>query len=250
VELTRLYPGGGRVSAEEVLGDLRLGDLAPPGRPYVVVNFVSSLDGHATLAGKSAPLSSEADRRIFHLLRAQVDAVFAGTQTLRLERYGRVVRDPQLRELRVANGLSADPLALVVSRSGDVPWEIPMFAAAEQAVAVFTGAEAGTPEVAAELRVTRVSADAALPEAFALARSEHGVRSVLCEGGPHVFGALLAAGLVDELFLTAAPLLAGGGSALGITAGPELTEPAQLELVSALESESALFLRYHVTSGP
>jgi riboflavin biosynthesis pyrimidine reductase len=75
-------------------------------------------------------------------------------------------------------------------------------------------------------------------------RSDYDVRALLCEGGPLVFGALLHEALVDELFLTLAPKLTGGGGAPGITSGPELPEPASLELVWALEDEGSLFLRY------
>ena len=77
-----------------------------------------------------------------------------------------------------------------------------------------------------------------------------GVSSLLCEGGPHLARRLLGEGLVDELFLSVAPLLAGGepsgGEALRILAGPELESPARLELLSALDAASTLFLRYRV----
>ena len=63
--------------------------------------------------------------------------------------------------------------------------------------------------------------------AFRRLRADHGVRSLLCEGGPTVFGALLTEGLVDELFLTLAPKLVGGGDEPAITAGPELDTPAR-----------------------
>ena len=74
---------------------------------------------------------------------------------------------------------------------------------------------------------------------------------MLCEGGPHLNAQLLAAGLVDELFLSLGPLLAGGGGpgeALRIIAGADLDPPVRLELLGVLESESQLFLRYAVRS--
>lgn len=77
-----------------------------------------------------------------------------------------------------------------------------------------------------------------------------GVRTVLCEGGPHLNGALLAAGLVDDLFLSLAPKLGGGanqGASLRIVSGPELDPPVELELRDALESESNLLLHYRVS---
>ena len=77
-------------------------------------------------------------------------------------------------------------------------------------------------------------------------RAEHGVRSVLCEGGPTLNASLLPYGLVDELFLTIAPSLAGGEDALTIVAGAPLPELLELELVWAMEDSSELYLRYRV----
>jgi riboflavin biosynthesis pyrimidine reductase len=78
------------------------------------------------------------------------------------------------------------------------------------------------------------------------------VHSLLCEGGPHLALQLLAAGLLDELFLSLAPLLAGGQpgdrQALRILAGQELEPPVELELLGALSSGSHLFLRYGVSA--
>ena len=74
-------------------------------------------------------------------------------------------------------------------------------------------------------------------------RREHGVRSLLCEGGPHLFNSLLAANLVDEFFLTLAPTLVGG-TELSITAGAQLAIPTRLQLIRALARNDHLFLRY------
>ena len=86
-----------------------------PERPFTIANFVSSADGRATLDGRSAPLSSEGDRAMFHTLRERVDAVIAGTVTLRTERYGRMIRDPDARERRVKSGNDPEPLACVIT---------------------------------------------------------------------------------------------------------------------------------------
>jgi riboflavin biosynthesis pyrimidine reductase len=77
-------------------------------------------------------------------------------------------------------------------------------------------------------------------------RDEYGVRSVLCEGGPTLNASLLPYGLVDELFLTVAPSLAGGADALTIVAGAPLPEMVELELAWALEESSELYLRYRL----
>jgi len=213
------------MEARHALDDLALADLAPPDRPYVVANMVASADGRSTVDGRSAPLSSPADRVLFHALRRQVDAVVAGTGTLRTERYRRLVRKPEDREDRAARGLAPDPLAVVLSRSGDFPADIEMLTDPEQPRAIFTGEEA---DPAAALRRLR---------------SEHGVRSLLCEGGARLLGGLVRAGLVDELFLCLSPLLVSGEEEVTL-AGPALRPPVRLELVHVLEHEHVLFMRY------
>ncbi|MEA2408583.1 MAG: hypothetical protein QOE69_2702, partial [Thermoleophilaceae bacterium] len=83
-----------------------------------------------------------------------------------------------------------------------------------------------------------------LPRALAELQAEHGIRSILCEGGPTLNSFLFAAGLVDELFLTLNPKVLGGASALTIVAGRELVEPAEPTLVSVAEHESELYTRW------
>ena len=80
-------------------------------------------------------------------------------------------------------------------------------------------------------------------------RSDFGVRTLLCEGGPTLFGALLRERLVDELFLTVAPAVVGGGDAPTISSGPELPELQRLSVQWLLEREGALFLRYTTDPG-
>jgi riboflavin biosynthesis pyrimidine reductase len=120
MEIRRLHPDPGPVALPAGVEDLGLAERAPEDRPYVLLNMVSSADGRAALAGESAGLSNPADRQIFHALRAQADAVLAGAGTLRTEGYRRLVRDPERRAARGARGLHPDPLAVVLSRSGDL----------------------------------------------------------------------------------------------------------------------------------
>ena len=247
MRLRRLLPELGEIETDDLAGVLSLGDLAPAERPYVVANMVASADGRATLGGRSGPMGGEADRELFHALRASVDAVLAGTGTVRTERYGRLVRDPARRERRVAAGLEADPLAVLVTRRGDVPWEAPLFSAPEQRVAICTPTPLEAPgDAAAHVQVVLVQ-DGEATAALGLARLREtlGVRSVLCEGGPLLLGALLAAGVLDELFLTVAPVVAGPGER-GVVEGVALPGAVDLELVWLLEAEGNLLARYAV----
>jgi len=232
VDLRRLHPDGGTLPAARALDGLDLASLAPADRPYVVLNMVASVDGRDSVGGRSAPLSTRADRELFHGLRGQVDAVLAGTGTLRAERYGRLVRDPAGRRARAERGLRPDPLAVVLTRSGDLPPDLPLLHDDDgQEVAVFSGEEA---EPRRALRALR---------------ERHGVRSLLCEGGARLNAGLLAAGVVDELFLTLSPLLARGAGG-PIVAPGEDAEPTPLSLVWVLEHDDALFLRYRVGPRP
>jgi riboflavin-specific deaminase-like protein len=228
---------------------LDLSDWAPADRPYVIANFIASADGKATADGRTAPLGSPGDRAAFHLLRTEVDAVLAGNRTMFIENYGPLAKEPRLSELRVRGGRQPQPLGVVVSRSGTIPFEIPLFADADSRVAVYAPADTELPDCAAEVTHHVLSSgDGALAGVMSSLRADHGVRSLLCEGGPSLFSALLIDGLVDELFLTFAPKLVGGDS-VAITTGRPLDELADLRLVHALEQDGTLFLRYAFASG-
>jgi len=244
LQLRQLVPEPGPVRAGVLLSSLNLAGRAHIDRPYVLVNFVSSADGRAAFHGVSRELSDPGDREMFHGLRERVDAILVGTGTLRSERYGRLVRDPERRHRRAASGLRPEPLACIFSR-GDLPTDIPLFSHPDARVLVFTPAELDTAGMAAQVEVVRLDpGEFTLTTMMRRLRSAYDVRSLLCEGGPTMFGALLGEDLVDELFLSLAPKLVGGGTAPGITRGQPLSELRQLTLVWAIESHSSLYLRY------
>ena len=244
MQLRRLDPDPADVTPLEVAQSLRPAERAPADRPYVLANMVCSADGRATLAGKSGGLGNEADRELFHALREQVDAILVGVGTLRTERYGPFIRDPERRARREAAGLAPDPIGCVVTRSLMLPDDIPLFADPASTIAVYTSADAEPPDVAARLEVTRLPPEMlTMTSALERLRADYGVRSVLCEGGPTILGALLVEELVDELFLSLAPRLVGGHGP-AVVEGPALPEPAELDRAWVLESEGVLFLRY------
>jgi riboflavin-specific deaminase-like protein len=238
-----IYPEHRPTSPEELASGLRLHELAPPERPYLGINMVSSLDGKATLDWRTKGLSTEVDRRLFHHLRTQADAVMVGAGTAREERYGRMTKNDELSAKRVAEGRAAEALAVVVSGRLDLPGDLPLLNEREQAVLIATGSEADLPGLGAHVEYARVGDD--LPRLMA-ELDERGVRSVLCEGGPTLNSFLFAAGLVDELFLTLNPKVLGGAAALTMVAGRELVEPVELDLVSVAEAEGELYTRWRV----
>jgi riboflavin-specific deaminase-like protein len=239
-----LYPECRPTSPAELASGLRLGDKAPPSRPYLIINMVSALDGKATIEWRTKGLSTDLDRELFHRLRTQVDAVMVGAGTVRAERYGRMIKSDELRAARIDERLEADPLAVVVTARLDLPADLPLLNEPEQRVVIATGSDATLPDLGDQVTYERTGDDLRL--LMARLREQHGLRSVLCEGGPTLNSHLLAAGLVDELWLTLNPKLAGGAAALTIVAGRELVEPIDLEPVSVAEGGGDLFTRWRV----
>jgi riboflavin biosynthesis pyrimidine reductase len=224
VQLRRLFPDHATVTVDEAARGLGFGERAPADRPFIALNMVSSADGKATLEGRTAPMSAEADRDLFHHLRTQADGILVGAGTVRAERYGRVTKTPELQAKRESQGIRPDALAVIVTRSGDLPEDLPLFAQVPDSV--------------------RLVSD--LAEGLAQLRAE-GIRSLLCEGGPHLNSSLFGEGLVDELFLTIAPTIAGPGENLTIVEGLALPAPVDLELLTVHEAGGHLFLRYRVS---
>ncbi|HEV7175099.1 MAG TPA: dihydrofolate reductase family protein [Solirubrobacteraceae bacterium] len=245
LELQQLLPEHRTVSVGELLSAIDPAQHEGGDRPHTLVNFVATVDGRTSFHGRSGPIGDEGDRQMFHGLRERVDAVMAGTVTMRTERYGRIARDPERRRRRSERGLAPEPLAVIVTRSGDVPFEIPLFAEPEARVVIFTPTDLDTSSCSAQVEVVRLDpGHLTLTTVWRRLTSDFGVRLLLCEGGPTVFGALLHEDLADELFLTLSPRLAGGGSEASITHGPPLSELLHLTLRWALEREGSLFLRY------
>jgi riboflavin-specific deaminase-like protein len=239
-----LYPECRPTSPEELASGLRLGDKSPPDRPYLVLNMVSSLDGKATIDWRTKGLSTELDRQLFHRLRTQADAIMVGAGTVRAERYGRMAKSDELRDARAAEGLAPDPVAVVVSARLDLPADLPLLNEPAQRVVIATHSDATLPDSAAEVAYERTGDDLQL--LMSRLRERHGVRSIVCEGGPTLNSYLFAAGLVDELWLTLNPKVAGGAAALTIVAAKELVDPAELEPVSVAEGDGDLFTRWRV----
>jgi riboflavin-specific deaminase-like protein len=240
-----LYPEARPTSPQELASGLRLGDKAPPDRPYLVLNMVSSLDGKATIDWRTKGLSTDLDRQLFHRLRTQADAIMVGAGTVRAERYGRMAKSEELREARVQEGLEPDPLAVVISARLDLPADLPLLNEPAQRVLIATGSDASLPDdLTSAIAYERTGDDLQL--LMSRLREEHGVRSIVCEGGPTLNSYLFVAGLVDELWLTLNPKVAGGAAALTIVAGKELVDPAELEAVSVAEGDGDLFTRWRV----
>ena len=202
------------------------------------LDMVATVDGRATVEGRSGPIGGEGDKEMFHALREVPDAILVGSGTLRAEKYGRLVRSPERRARRAAAGLDPDPLMIVVTGSGNLPWDAPLWAEPEQRVVVF-GPVRMPPSVTAQVDVRPYAEP---PAALARLRDE-GVRCVLCEGGPTLNHTLFEAGVVDDLCLTIGPLIAAG-EGLTLVHGEALRPPLGMTLRWVVRHGDELFLRY------
>jgi riboflavin-specific deaminase-like protein len=247
--LRRLLPDEEETTVAEQLHTLDLKPLAHPDRPYLILNFATTLDGRAAINGRSGAIGSATDSEMLQRLRTRVDAVMIGAGTMRAERYGRIVSDPALRAYRERTLLTHDPLAVLVSNRMELPWDAGLFTDGGGRVVIFTASGDEPPETATPVTVVRHPEGVELDRALKWLLDERGIKSVLCEGGPTLHGRLREGGLADELFLTVAPKIAGGE-------GPRVLEGAladidEVELAWLLESDSELFLRYRgITAGP
>jgi riboflavin biosynthesis pyrimidine reductase len=250
----RLLPPGDPATVDQIIEDLgvreRGADVSR--RPYVMLNMVSTADGRVTLAGRSGSLGNRADSVLFHGLRGVVDAVMVGAGTVKAERYGPIVPQESRRLQRRERGLRDEPLACVVSGRLSLPVDIPLLTDPASSVVMVTLSNASLPPSGAQIDYVRTERDGMvdLPAALSELHGRFGVRTLLCEGGPHLNSQLLAAGLVDELFLSLSPKLAGdqadGLPPLRVVAGADFDPPIELELRGARESGSQLFLSYGV----
>ncbi|MEC5184077.1 riboflavin biosynthesis pyrimidine reductase [Cryobacterium sp. MP_3.1] len=213
--------------------------------PHLRVNFISSLDGAATHDGLSGGLGDDADRLVFDTVRMLTDVILVGAGTVRAEGYGGIRFTDEAVAWRVAHALPEHPPVALVSGRLDLDPAHPVFTAAATRPIVITHAQAPAQRRAALAAVADVwvcgeaSVDHALMVRTLTAR---GYPQVLCEGGPSLFGSLLAADAVDELCLTLAPLLESGRAAR--IAGAPDASPRRMRLAHALPAGDTLLLRY------
>ncbi len=223
----------------------------PAERPWVLINMVASADGACTVNGLSAGLGSEADEAVFRAVRASCDWILVAAGTARAERYGIPRPAADVVRARLAGGRSRAARLAVVSASGELDADLPMFADRRQGEArplLITGSAASEErlsELGDRIEVARLAADRVDPAQAVEILHDRGARTVLCEGGPSWNAQMLRAGLVDELCLTFSPVLAAGDGGR-IVAGETLGGLVGLRLVRLLEHDGVLCARYLV----
>ena len=220
-----------------------------PGR-HLRVDFVTALDGAISVDGRSGGLGSDGDRRVFRTLRALSDAVLVGAGTAAAEGYRPVLPDAAVGRLRSELGRPSVMPVVVASRRASLSPDDQLVTGAVVPTVLVTcaAADAGRRAALAAAGVQVLVCgddDVDLPAALD-ALADRGLEQLVCEGGPALLVAALRAGVVDELDLTIAPLLVGGGPGLLPTALPS---PTRARLQQVLEDDGVLFTRYVLRSG-
>ncbi len=237
-------------------------------RPHVIGNFVTTLDGVVSLgvpgheAGRDISGFNEHDRMVMGLLRAAADMVIVGAGTLRsvpghlwTAEYIYPPLDEEYQELRSSLGKPGPPLNVIVSGSGKINPGVRVLQSGEVPVLVLTtrrGADQLTKEsVPSPVQVMAVVEEGPISAAAVLDAASRVRRSglVLVEGGPRLMADFFGEQLLDDLFLTLAPQIAGRDGSTerpGLVSGKSFAPESPLwgTLVSAKRAGSHLFLRY------
>ncbi|TPQ21977.1 RibD family protein [Streptomyces sporangiiformans] len=232
--------------------------------PCVYANFVSSIDGVVALgpefpsSGSAISGREPADRFVMGLLRACADAVLIGAGTLRATPRHLWTPDhvcpqaaPDFAALRRSLRRATQPELVVVTASGDLPTQHPALQSGALVTTTLDGARKLEGRLPAACTVLIAGEEPTLRMADVLAALHaQGHTAVLTEGGPHLTGHLLGEGLLDELFVTTSPVLAGrtGTARPGLIEGLELLPNRQewTDLISIRRRDSYLFLRYRL----
>ena len=227
----------------------RLPRPKPPGRPWLMLNMIASVDGAVAVAGTSEALGDPADQAVFSAVRACADWIVAAAGTVRAERYGLPRPGLAARRARAAAGRADRPRLAVVSARLDLGLDLPLFADQRPGDAlplVLTGRSApdgAAARLAEVAEVVRLESHRPRPEEILAELDRRGAEVVLSEGGPSFNAQLADIGAIDELCLSTAPLIAGGPSSR-IVHGSLRTVPQRMRLDHLLEASNMLFARY------
>ncbi|MBT8240271.1 MAG: dihydrofolate reductase family protein [Acidimicrobiia bacterium] len=220
-------------------------ERARPDRPWVTMNMISSVDGGISIDGVSGGLGGPGDKAVFSALRGMADVILVASGTVIAENYRKPQTPESLQTVRAASGQDPIPRIAIVSNSLSIAPDHRVFDSDHRPLMItHRGADAERRQALAEVADLVDAGDDAVDLRSALdALYALGARTVLCEGGPSLNGALVAEDLVDEVCLSFSPILLGGDGPR-ITRGPELPGALTLSLQRVLQDENFLFFRY------
>lgn len=255
--LTLVYHATEPYPREIPLGDVYR-SLARDGssdRPYVILNMVQTLDGAVAVDGKAWTLGSEVDHYLFRTLRGWADAVLSGAGTLRLNDVVATTH-PHLQAERAAAGRSANPAAVVVSSLAkfDEATLGKRFFTRRDLVSIVVTTDLARPsdrrraeDAGAEVLVVPATATGEVDLTAAVRLlGARGMTRILAEGGPATNRRLADAALLDELFLTVTPRLAGVPDPARIVTGPLGGARVDLRVISEFQYRAPQPLEWYL----
>lgn len=207
-----------------------------------MLNFVISIDGATTVEGQSTKLGDADDLAMFQALRTVPDVILVGARTVIVEDYGPVSLDAERRALRLARAQDPAPKLAIVSGTMSLDVDQRVFSDSEYKPLIITGPYANPGRLALIGDAADVAILEELNPSTILGRLSN-ADVILVEGGPSLAGQFVAAGLVDELNVTVAPVLVGGDSDR-LVGDTNIRPPADMRLDRALQGERMLILRY------
>jgi 2,5-diamino-6-(ribosylamino)-4(3H)-pyrimidinone 5'-phosphate reductase len=220
-------------------------------RPRVILNFAITVDGKVSTAKRTpSGFTSPLDKRRLIEIRSLGDALMVGRNTVQIDRMSMGLPDESLRRARVERGQSEYPIRVIISNSGDLPVDLNIFNHRFSPIVIYsTTRMSPTNQTAlrakAELHLS-TSDHLSLQEVLNDLYEARKVRTLVCEGGPQLAKSLAELDVVDELFVTIAPLLSGGTDAPGIlgTSGTFLPSSRIYRLESMKVEADECYLHY------
>jgi riboflavin biosynthesis pyrimidine reductase len=236
--------------------DLDGGELAElygyppePNATWLRANFIASLDGAASAGGKSGRLGGPGDRAVFNVLRELADVILVGAGTVRVEGYSGAHPTIAQRQSRQARGQSEVPQLAIVTQSGRLDRDMPVFTDTEVPPLVCTcttaidDAQRGLGGLADVVDCSGDDSERVDEVALLAALADRGLHRVLTEGGPSLFSSFVQRDLLDELCLTIAPTLVGGEAGrIATGSGQVLTGMRCTHILS--DDDGYLYTRY------
>ena len=222
-------------------------------RPFLTANFALTADGRiSTRALTPSDFSSPRDKRRLVEIRAGCDAILASAKTIAADNMTMGLPVEELRSARIAKGLPAFPVRVLISNRGRIEPTLRIFAKTFSPIVIFSTEKMPRRTRAALAAKATLHLHATpsvdLTRMLETLRAEYRVRRIVCEGGAQIFRALLTARLIDELHVTICPRVFGGRRAPALTglAGAFLPRSVALRLRAMEVIDDECFLRYRV----
>ncbi|HTC13708.1 MAG TPA: RibD family protein [Chthoniobacterales bacterium] len=225
-------------------------------RPRIILNFAMTIDGKVSTA-KPTPsgFTSAVDKHRLLEIRSLGDALMVGKNTLQIDRMSMGLPDEALRQARLQRAQAEYPIRVIISNSGDLSADLNIFNHRFSPIVIYSTTRmplSTQTELRAKAELHLSTLDhLSLKEVLNDLYETHQVRTLVCEGGPQLAKTLAELNVIDELFLTVAPLIAGGAGAPGILGAPATFLPSsRIYRLKSMKVEAAECYLHYVADRP